>query len=130
MIKSEPKNQPMQYGFIDFNLNVWPDASVNTYNRFNEQVAKRDKLPANDKSSLAYKELEFYKNQRHKTFVQLMEIAAEPRIKLIPSYKTIARLKRLYRKHQLPDSQLNELLRKVFRERGGQWFSSSLSWYR
>ncbi len=67
----------MEYGFVDYNGSQWSNVSVDTYNRFNEQVAKRDNLPYNDRSSLAFKELEFYKNQRHKNFVQLMEIASD-----------------------------------------------------
>jgi len=70
-------NEKIEYGFVDFNGNKWSNNSVDTYNRFNAEVAKRDNLPYNDRSSLAFKELEFYKNQRHKNFVQLMEIAAE-----------------------------------------------------
>lgn len=68
---------PLNYGFIDYNGNAWSNSSVDTYNRFNEQVVKREKklpLPAN---SLAFKELEFYRDQRHKTFTLLCDIAKE-----------------------------------------------------
>lgn len=66
----------MEYGFVDYNSNQWSDVSVDTYNRFNAEVAKRDHLPYDDRNSLSFKELEFYKNQRHKNFIQLMEIAS------------------------------------------------------
>lgn len=68
-------NEPMEYGFVDWNGNKWSNSAVDTYNRFNDEVAKRDKLPYDDRTSLAFKELEFYKDQRHKTFVQLMEVS-------------------------------------------------------
>ena len=64
----------MEHGFKDYNGNVWSNASVDTYNRFNIEVEKRDKLHCDDRNSLAFKELEHYKDQRHKTFVQLMEL--------------------------------------------------------
>ena len=69
-------NEKIEYGFVDFNGNQWSNVSVDTYNRFNAEVAKRDNLPYDDRSSLAFKELEFYKDQRHKNFVQLMDITA------------------------------------------------------
>jgi len=119
----------MQYGFTDYRGNTWGNASVDTYNRFNEQVFKREKLnPV--RGTMAFDELEFYRDQRHKCFEQLAEIAASPKQKLIPSFKAITRLKRAYRKHGLPDSQLNSLLRAAFKKRGGMWFSSQLSWYK
>ncbi|MEI6423718.1 MAG: hypothetical protein WCP55_15985 [Lentisphaerota bacterium] len=63
----------MDYGFIDYNGNAWSNASVDTYNLIDAEVSKRLKLnPAY--GSLARTELEFYLDQRHKTFVQLSEI--------------------------------------------------------
>jgi len=63
----------MPYGFTDYRDNTWSNASVDTYNRFNEQAEKRERLnPA--RGSLTHDELEFYRDQRHKNFIQL-EIA-------------------------------------------------------
>ena len=64
----------LNYGFIDYNGNSWSNASVDTYNKFNEQVVKREKNLPLPVGSLALKELEFYRDQRHKTFIQLCEI--------------------------------------------------------
>jgi hypothetical protein len=63
----------MKYGFVDYLNNAWPDAHVDTYNHFNEQVEKREaKQPA--LGTMAFDELEFYRDQRHKMFIQLVEI--------------------------------------------------------
>jgi hypothetical protein len=51
-------------------------------------------------------------------------------MKSIPDYKTILRIKKLYIKKELPESQLNDLLRRKFKERGGMWFGTNLSWYK
>ena len=62
----------MQYGFIDYLGRKWPDSFVDTYNRYDAEVIKRDKpnLCAESKA-----ELEFYRDQRHKQFIQLSELA-------------------------------------------------------
>ena len=117
----------MLYGFVDYKNNVWSDNQVDTYNRFNEQVAKREKIPC-ERGSLSHKELVFYKDQRHKQFQQIVDINSNL-IKPIPNYKTILRFKKYCIKKQIPISAINETLRKVYRKRGGQWFSSNLSWY-
>lgn len=67
----------LQPGFIDFNGLQWTQASIDTYNRFNEQVEKREIL--NNPSAQSKQELEFYKDQRHKTFLQLSEIEKQRR---------------------------------------------------
>ena len=67
-------NNPIEYGFKDYLGNIWPNNFVDIYNQFNEQVVKRD-LPNLCAQSRA--ELEFYKDQRHKQFIQLCEIASE-----------------------------------------------------
>ena len=122
-------NSYMQYGFVDYLGNVWSDNQVDTYNRYNAQVFKREAVP-HDKGSLHCKELEFYKDQRHKQFIQTVDINSKPKQKLIPTYKTILRFKKYCVKKQLPLSAVNDSLRKVFRKRGGQWFSSNLNWYK
>ena len=63
----------MNYGFVDYKGIAWHNSSVDTYNRFDAEVVKRDK-PDMVKGSLAHKELEHYKDQRHKVFVQLGEL--------------------------------------------------------
>lgn len=80
-------NKPMEYGFVDYNGNQWSNNAVDTYNRFNAEVAKRDTVHFKSLDSLAFKELEFYKDQRHKNFVQLMEIASG--VKRQSSVKTL-----------------------------------------
>lgn len=64
----------INYGFKDYQNNIWNDSSVDTYNRFNDEVIKRDK---NNLSHMAKQELEFYKDQRHKQFIQLCELNNE-----------------------------------------------------
>ena len=64
----------LNYGFKDYLGNTWHNNFVDTYNMFNAQVVKRD-LPNLCAQSKA--ELEFYKDQRHKHFIQLCEIASE-----------------------------------------------------
>jgi len=64
----------INYGFKDYQTNARNDSSVDTYNRFNDEVIKRDK---NNLNLMAKQELEFYKDQRHKQFIQLCEINNE-----------------------------------------------------
>jgi hypothetical protein len=55
--------------------NTWIDCHVDNYNRFNEQVEKRERMYKDAvRGSECFNELEFYKDQRHKCFVQLMDI--------------------------------------------------------
>jgi hypothetical protein len=67
----------LQPPFIDLNGSKWSQSSIDTYNRFNEQVEKREKL--NNPSEQSKQELEFYRDQRHKTFIQLAEIEKQKR---------------------------------------------------
>jgi len=64
----------MKYGFIDYTSKKWHNSSVDTYNRACEEVIKRE-LHKTIAGSLAHHELEFFKDQQHKTFIQLSEIA-------------------------------------------------------
>jgi hypothetical protein len=61
--------------FIDLNGNEWLDILIEIYNRFDAEVAKREVRPY-EFGSLGWQELEFYRNQRHKQFVQNCNIAA------------------------------------------------------
>ena len=67
----------IQPGFIDLNDLEWSQTSIDTYNRFNEQVEKREAL--NNPSVQSKQELEFYRDQRHKTFIQLVELERQKR---------------------------------------------------
>ena len=63
----------LEYGFIDYRGNSWPNSCVDTYNRHNEQVEKRERLnPA--RGSMVFDELEFYRDARHKCFASLTDI--------------------------------------------------------
>lgn len=63
------------YGFVDYFGHAWGDSSVDTYNRACEEVSKRERMYKNpERGSECFSDLEFYKDQRHKTFVQLVEI--------------------------------------------------------
>jgi len=63
----------MEYGFIYYTGRKWHNSSVDTYNRACGEVIKRE-VNKPISGSLAHKELEFYKDQKHKTFIQLSEI--------------------------------------------------------
>lgn len=65
----------LNYGFVDYRGNKWSKNMIDTYNRFNEQVEKRETQNVKN-GSLAHKELEFYKDQRNKQFKILCEIAS------------------------------------------------------
>jgi hypothetical protein len=65
-------NNTLKYGFKDYLGNTWSNNFVGTYNQFNKQVVKRDLLNLCDQSKA---ELEFYKDQRHKQFIQLCELS-------------------------------------------------------
>jgi hypothetical protein len=63
----------MRYGFVDYRGNAWPNAHVDTYNRYNEQVFKRA-YKETKRGTMAFDEMEFYRDQRHKMFVQIVDI--------------------------------------------------------
>lgn len=66
----------MQYGFEDYQGNIWHDSLVDNYNRANEQVEKRERqnIVVN---SLTWQELEYYKDRRHLVFQICVDIMAE-----------------------------------------------------
>ena len=67
------KQPTIPYGFTDFNGGIWCSAWVDTYNRFTHDINKSAGFPVAI-DSLTQKERDFYLDQRHKTFVQYMEI--------------------------------------------------------
>lgn len=70
--------------FTDYLGHTWTPSLIATYNRFDEQVSKRERQNP-PPGSEAHKELEFYRNQRHKQFIQCSEIAAGlPRQSTVP----------------------------------------------
>lgn len=64
--------------FTDYRGSNWSQTMADTYNRFDAEVEKREKKEP-PRGSQAWHELEFYRDQRHKTFVQLADIAHELR---------------------------------------------------
>lgn len=68
------------YGTVDFEGNKWPDAWVDQYNnlskKINELLAK--KAP---KGSLTDISVNFYLDQRHRVFVQFLEICRKEKAK-------------------------------------------------
>lgn len=70
------EKQPItSYGFVDFNGNQWCNAWVDTYNRFTHDINKSAGIEVKS-GSLTQKERDFYLDQRHKTFVQLLSICS------------------------------------------------------
>ncbi len=65
-----------EYGFIDMHGHKWCNAWVDTYNRFTDKVNKSAGVELHA-GSLAANEREFYLDQRHKTFVQFINIKRE-----------------------------------------------------
>jgi hypothetical protein len=60
--------------FTDYRGSPWSQTMADTYNRFDAEVEKREKKEP-PRGSLTWQELEFYRDQRHKTFVMLADIA-------------------------------------------------------
>ena len=65
----------INYPFTDYNGNSWSESLVDTYNRYCHEVETRETRKL-ERDSLAWKELEFYRDQRHKQFIQCCEIAS------------------------------------------------------
>ena len=66
----------INYGFKDISNNVWPNSLVDTYNIACEQVSKRMRYVNYPTDSLSYKELSFYRDVQHQTFIACMELAS------------------------------------------------------
>lgn len=66
----------IQAPFTDYRGSTWTQTLIDTYNRFDAEVEKRERRKP-PRGSLAHKELEFYRDQRHKQFEQCADIAQD-----------------------------------------------------
>lgn len=78
--------QYIEYGFKDFQGGYWCAAWVDTYNRLTDDINKSANIEI-ESGSLTHKEREFLLDQRHKNFVQFMELAKKPRIEEDSQYQ-------------------------------------------
>jgi hypothetical protein len=82
------ESENLVYPFTDYMGNEWSKNLIDTYNRFNYRVNEVIRLNKNCvNGSLGHKEIEFYLNQRHKTFIQCCEIAKQKSDKIDNRYK-------------------------------------------
>lgn len=64
----------MQYGFQAFQGMVWCNQWVDTYNRYTKLIDQQERKDPLKRGALCNQEIEFYKDQRHRHFVQCMSI--------------------------------------------------------
>jgi len=72
-MKTYEQQSNIEYGYIDYMGNKWPDRFIDTYNRYTNDVNKSAGIPIKP-DSLTQKEREFYLNQRHAFFIEVVKM--------------------------------------------------------
>jgi len=68
------EKQPLiEYGFKDYAGNTWYDLWVDSYNEFTHLINRSAGIEIKS-DSLTQQERDFYLDQRHKTYVQFVDI--------------------------------------------------------
>jgi hypothetical protein len=72
-MKTYEQQSNMQYSYIDYMGNKWPDHFIDTYNRYTNDVNKSAGIPIKP-DSLTQKERDFFLDQRHAFFVSVVNL--------------------------------------------------------
>ena len=73
IMKTYEQQSNIEYGYIDYMGNKWPDRFIDTYNRYTADINKSAGIPIKP-DSLTQKEREFYLNQRHAFFIEVVKM--------------------------------------------------------
>ena len=69
---SAPEQGMIEYGFVDFNGNEWPDLFVDRYNDISKEINRTANREI-ESGSLVEQERQFLLDQRHRLFIQCLE---------------------------------------------------------